>query len=89
MTLEPLASLDAARPGWDELAEAAANPFATWAWCSAWWERYGAGRELAIARVLDGDGRVAAILPLYRADRGPVARSFGVRFLVSPRYISC
>jgi CelD/BcsL family acetyltransferase involved in cellulose biosynthesis len=69
---EPVPSLDAARPGWDELAEAAGNPFGTWAWCSAWWARHGAGRELAVARVRDGDGRLAAILPLYRADRGPV-----------------
>ena len=30
-------SLDAARSGWDELAEAAGNPFGTHAWCSAWW----------------------------------------------------
>ena len=34
---------------------------------------YGAGRELALARVRAPDGRTAAILPLYRADRGPSA----------------
>jgi CelD/BcsL family acetyltransferase involved in cellulose biosynthesis len=69
---ERLTALEDARPGWDELAEAAGNPFGTWAWCAAWWAQYGAGRELALLRVRDAEGRVAAILPLYRADRGPV-----------------
>ena len=69
---EPLPSLEAAGPEWDALAEAAGNPFGTHAFASAWWRVYGAGRELALSRVRTPDGRTAAILPLYRADRGPV-----------------
>jgi CelD/BcsL family acetyltransferase involved in cellulose biosynthesis len=57
---------------WDALAEAAANPFGTHAFCAAWWNAYGRGRQLAVARVAGADGRAAALLPLYRADRGPV-----------------
>ncbi|HEX2086427.1 MAG TPA: GNAT family N-acetyltransferase [Solirubrobacteraceae bacterium] len=70
--LEPLPSFEEARPEWDALAEAAANPFGTFAFSAAWWAVYGRGRELALARVRAPDGRTAAILPLYRADRGPV-----------------
>ena len=71
-TTEPLASLDAARAEWDALAEAAANPFGTHEFVTAWWRVYGGGRRLALSRVRAPDGRTAAILPLYRADRGPV-----------------
>lgn len=70
--VEPVASLEAARDGWDGLAEAAGNPFGTFAWTQTWWEHYGGGRELAVRRVRDRDGRLAAILPLYRADRSGV-----------------
>jgi CelD/BcsL family acetyltransferase involved in cellulose biosynthesis len=70
--LEPLASLDAARDGWDDLAAAVGNPFATWAWADAWWRVYGGGRRLALWRVRDRDGRAAAILPLYATGRGPL-----------------
>jgi CelD/BcsL family acetyltransferase involved in cellulose biosynthesis len=70
--LEPVASFAEARADWDALALAAANPFGTREWAEAWWERYGAGRRLALARVRTADGRPAALLPLYRADRGPL-----------------
>jgi CelD/BcsL family acetyltransferase involved in cellulose biosynthesis len=69
---EPIASLDDARPEWDALAEAAGNPFGTHAFASGWWKVYGGGRRLALTRVRGEDGRTVAILPLYRADRGPV-----------------
>ncbi len=72
VVLEPVATLADAREGWDELAEASLNPFATWEWVDAWWKAYGGERALALRRVRAGDGRLAAILPLYRADRGPV-----------------
>ncbi|HEX8121470.1 MAG TPA: GNAT family N-acetyltransferase [Solirubrobacteraceae bacterium] len=71
-TLEPLASLDDALPEWDALAAAARNPFGTHEFAAAWWAAYGGGRALALARVRAADGRVAAVLPLYRADRGPL-----------------
>ncbi len=69
---EPIASLDEARAEWDALAEAALNPFGTHEFAAAWWKVYGGGRKLAVTRVRAEDGRTAAILPLYRADRGPV-----------------
>jgi CelD/BcsL family acetyltransferase involved in cellulose biosynthesis len=71
-TLERVATLDEARPGWDELAEASRNPFATFEWAETWWRHFGRDRPLALHRVRTADGRLAAILPLYRADRGPL-----------------
>ena len=70
--LERVGSLEEAREEWGPLAEAAGNPFGTYEWCSAWWDVYGGGRELSLWRVRDADGRVAALLPLLRAGRGPV-----------------
>jgi CelD/BcsL family acetyltransferase involved in cellulose biosynthesis len=70
--IEPLDSLEAARHDWEALAPATRNPFLTWEWAAAWWRAFGARRTLALYRVRDADGRVAAVLPLYRADRGPV-----------------
>ena len=69
--LERVATLGGAREGWDELAAATGNPFATYEWTDAWWTRYGEGRALAVRRVHTPDGRLAAILPLYRSRRGP------------------
>ena len=57
---------------WDRLAPVTANPFSTRAWAEAWWEAYGAGRPLHVIRVRAADGRVVALLPLYRSGRGPV-----------------
>jgi len=78
--LRPVADLDAARAGWSELAVAAGDPFATWEWSHAWWEVYGGGRELAVRQVVGPGGRLLAVLPLYRARRGPVTL---LRFLGS------
>lgn len=71
--LETVADFDAVAEDWETLAERAGNPFATLPWCVAWWRAYGAGRSLAIVRVRTADGRVAAVLPLYRVGRGPFA----------------
>lgn len=65
--------LAAADEGWDDLAAAAGNPFATAEWVRAWWRHYGSGRTLTIWRVLDDDGRLVALLPLVRLERGPLA----------------
>jgi CelD/BcsL family acetyltransferase involved in cellulose biosynthesis len=70
--LEPVASFAAAAADWDALAAAVPSPFSTRAWAEAWWTAYGGGGEPDLRRVRTGDGRVAALLPLYRADRGPV-----------------
>jgi CelD/BcsL family acetyltransferase involved in cellulose biosynthesis len=60
-------SLDALRPEWDALAAEAANPFATWEFCDAWWRHRGHG-ELEAHVVRDGE-RPVAILPLFREGR--------------------
>lgn len=65
--------LAAADEGWDDLAAAAGNPFATAEWVGAWWRHLGSGRTLTIWRVLDDDGRLVALLPLVRLERGPLA----------------
>lgn len=71
MRLEPIPSLEAARAAWESLEPATGSVFSTWAWADAWWRVYGRGRRLALHAVHDGD-RLAALLPVYRADRGPV-----------------
>lgn len=71
-SIEEIDGLRAGRPGWDELAEAAGNVFATWDWADAWWAHFAAGGALMLRRVYAPDGRLAAILPLYRRSRGPV-----------------
>jgi CelD/BcsL family acetyltransferase involved in cellulose biosynthesis len=70
--LEPVASFEEARDVWDALALRAANPFGTRAWAEAWWREYGGGRRLALRLARASDGRPAALLPLFRADRGPL-----------------
>jgi glycosyltransferase involved in cell wall biosynthesis/CelD/BcsL family acetyltransferase involved in cellulose biosynthesis len=66
---QPVASLDAAREEWTELAERSGNPFATWEWADAWWRAHGDGNELRVSTVRRPDGSAAGILPLYRARR--------------------
>ncbi len=74
ITLETVEDLASARGGWDELAAAGGNVFATWDWMDAWWRSFGGGRrQLMLRRVLDADGRLLAMLPLYRTARGPIA----------------
>lgn len=71
LSLAPVADLEELRDDWNALAEKAGNLFATWEWADAWWRVYGDG-ELAVTACRDGSGAVVAILPLYRAARGPV-----------------
>lgn len=54
-------------PEWDALAAEAGleHPFLTHDWVSAWWEAFGAGRELHVLVVRDA-GRAVAIAPLMR-----------------------
>lgn len=81
-----VATIDELRGVWDPLAEAAGHPFGSWEWISAWWDTYGAGKELFLHACDDPDGRLAAILPLYSARRGPVrvGRFIGYADLHSP-----
>jgi CelD/BcsL family acetyltransferase involved in cellulose biosynthesis len=75
-----LDSIDAARDVWERVAQRQDNVFATWEWAAAWWRVYGGGREQLLHAVLDPDGQVGALLPVYLARRGPVrvARFIGL-----------
>lgn len=70
------AGLAALRPTWEALSADAdmASPFNSWLWQWAWWEVFGAGKDLHICVVWDGP-RAIAIAPFYvlRYGRGPVA----------------
>ena len=72
LRLEPIDDLTSVREEWTALAERAANLFATWEWADAWWGVYGGDRPLALTACRNGAGELVAILPLYRAARGPV-----------------
>jgi CelD/BcsL family acetyltransferase involved in cellulose biosynthesis len=50
---------------WDALAERDPTPFNLHAWYSAWWDGYGADRELRICTVWDGS-ELAGVFPLCR-----------------------
>lgn len=78
-SLVRLDSLDAARDAWVDHAEEQDNVFATWEWARAWWDVYGAGRQLFVHEVLDYQGRSIGILPLYVSKRrfGGLARFIG------------
>ncbi|MEA2279143.1 MAG: hypothetical protein QOC78_4103 [Solirubrobacteraceae bacterium] len=72
LTVEPLAGFDAVEPAWSRLSEAAGEVFRTPEWAQAWWRHHGAGRALRLAHLRAPDGRLVAVLPLYRAAARPV-----------------
>ena len=59
-----------------KLAETVNNVFATPEFHATWWRHFGGGRELRLSGIVDGDGRLAGVLPLYRWRAG-VARFIG------------
>jgi CelD/BcsL family acetyltransferase involved in cellulose biosynthesis len=67
VTVEDLGDFAAARAAWVELAEHTGNLFTSWEWASTWWRFHGYGRELYLVGGRLGDGRLAAIVPLYLA----------------------
>jgi CelD/BcsL family acetyltransferase involved in cellulose biosynthesis len=70
MKLERLSGLEAAAGDWEALAERADNIFATREWLSIWWDHFGGG-DLLLLGSRRPDGRLAAIVPLYRSRLGP------------------
>ena len=70
--LDGLTDLCSLEGEWTALAERSDNVFATFEWLGTWWRHFGRGRELSVATVRDGDGRLRAVLPLYVASRAPV-----------------
>jgi CelD/BcsL family acetyltransferase involved in cellulose biosynthesis len=66
--LEPLGNLHDARPVWELLERASANPFATWMFAELWWRHLGGRRPLWLLGVRAGD-QVVALLPVYDRER--------------------
>ncbi len=54
---------------WERLHAASRlhSPFLSWTWQVAWARAFAAGHRLEILKVVDGDGGLAAVLPLYEA----------------------
>jgi CelD/BcsL family acetyltransferase involved in cellulose biosynthesis len=71
-SIDPPADLESVRDDWTRLADDAGNPFSTWEWARVWWRHYGGDAEQAVRVSRDDSGRPTAILPLYRARRGPL-----------------
>jgi CelD/BcsL family acetyltransferase involved in cellulose biosynthesis len=69
--VEVEARLEAIGPvAWNDLHRDSAlrSPFLTWTWQTEWVRSFGDGRRLEICKVLDGAGRLLAVLPLYEAE---------------------
>jgi CelD/BcsL family acetyltransferase involved in cellulose biosynthesis len=71
--VEFVESLEPLGPEWAEQARLADNIFSTWEWCSTWWRHFGRGRRLSVGACRSTDGRLRAILPLYRARERPLS----------------
>lgn len=59
-------------PDWRQLCDPAhpGAPFRSWAWSSAWWQTFSAGRE-AFVLVARRAGQIVGLLPLYQ-ERSPL-----------------
>lgn len=83
---------------WQQLQEKARDVtvFSTWEWQEAWWQHYGAGRELRLLTAWSDDETLTAVLPYYvstervcRAVPIRVARLVGTGADTSPDYMGC
>ena len=65
--VDRVSDLQGLRAEWDDLLHRSreASPFLSWDWQDAWWRAYGKSHALRIYTVRR-DGRLVAILPLYR-----------------------
>jgi len=72
LRLEPVDAIDTLRDEWSGLTEGSGNVFATWEWNDIWWRHFGDGHELLTTACRTPDGRLVAILPLYRWAERPV-----------------
>ena len=61
--IEELAELETIAPQWDALAAVDPTPFSLSAWYLAWWDGYGADRDLRVCTLWE-DGELVALLPL-------------------------
>lgn len=57
---------------WDDLLGRVAfrSPFLSWTWQRHWARVFAEGRRLEVRSVVDGTGRLVALLPLYEAEPG-------------------
>jgi CelD/BcsL family acetyltransferase involved in cellulose biosynthesis len=57
---------------WDALVAASRlrSPFLSWTWQAHWAAVFATERRLEIRRVIDGNGELVAVLPLYEAEPG-------------------
>ena len=65
--IEDRAELEAIAPQWDALAAVDPTPFSLSAWYLAWWDGYGADRELRVCTVWNGS-ELGGLLPLCERD---------------------
>jgi CelD/BcsL family acetyltransferase involved in cellulose biosynthesis len=73
LVIESLGDARAFRKRWAQLATASANVFSTAEWTDVWWRHFGAGMALELTSVRNAAGETAAVLPLVRERRGPIA----------------
>jgi CelD/BcsL family acetyltransferase involved in cellulose biosynthesis len=64
-------SLEGFRDEWTALAYESRNVFSTWEWAATWWQYHGSRTSPLIVACRE-QGRVTAILPLYRWTQRPV-----------------
>lgn len=78
------AELEVFRPQWDDILHSAASStiFSTPEWLGAWWQSYGAGKELSALLFFATDGELVGLTPLYFDKRTIFGRKFRVLRLV-------
>ena len=72
-TVEPAPELGDLQGGWNALAVAREDVFATWDWATLWLEHFGAGRRAAVGVTRDGAGNLRCVVPLHLRSYGPVS----------------
>jgi CelD/BcsL family acetyltransferase involved in cellulose biosynthesis len=64
-TFTSFEAAEALAPEWDELVDRLGGSlYMTFDWCRVWWRHYGAGRDLRLIEVRDGD-ELVGVLPLF------------------------
>lgn len=71
------------KEAWNDLASRVGDVLCTFDWCEVWWKHFGQGRRLEI-HTLQDDGRLVAVLPLFRETIAP-----GGLWLRTVRVLGC
>jgi CelD/BcsL family acetyltransferase involved in cellulose biosynthesis len=69
--LEQISRFDGLSEEWNRLAELSENVFASWEWVSTWWRHFEQG-DLVVRAWRSPNGRLVALIPLYRSSLGPL-----------------